>query len=243
MTGIELGSLVFIGLIALLALRVHIGVAMLLAGSAGYVALSGLDPLLNYFKSAAYTRFSVYDLSVVPLFLLMGQFATQGGISKALFGFASAVMSRFKAEAVDSNPVTVTATAAEIRLESEEALAGAAGKELVGYIALQTGTGVQRIADGVDSTRRNYTMTGTFTNAVVLAEEQTAKQTDPGIVQIGSLSGNTVTLFFDEDQSAGLDTSHGKEDLGIVGLSAGILIGVGMAILGPRTNSAALAKP
>ena len=30
MTGIELGSIVFIGLIALLALRVHIGIAMLL---------------------------------------------------------------------------------------------------------------------------------------------------------------------------------------------------------------------
>ena len=92
MTGIELGSLVFIGLIALLALRVHIGVAMLLAGSVGYVALSGLDPLLNYFKSAAYTRFSVYDLSVVPLFLLMGQFASQGGLSRDLFKAASALV-------------------------------------------------------------------------------------------------------------------------------------------------------
>jgi hypothetical protein len=137
----------------------------------------------------------------------------------------TSVMSRFKPEAVDSNPTAVTATGAEIRLESEKARAGKAGKELVGYIALQTGTGVQRIADGVDSTRRNFTMTGTFTNAVVLAEEQTAKQTDPGIVQIGGVSGATVTLFFDEDQSAGLDTSHGKEDLGIVGLEAGNLRG------------------
>jgi len=96
MTGIELGSVVFIGLIALLALRMHIGIAMLLAGSIGYVALSGMDPLLNYFKSAAYTRFSVYDLSVVPLFLLMGQFATHGGLSKALFKAGNAMIGHWR---------------------------------------------------------------------------------------------------------------------------------------------------
>jgi C4-dicarboxylate transporter, DctM subunit len=33
---------------------------------------------------------------VIPLFILMGNFATQGGISKALFEFAAAVMSRFR---------------------------------------------------------------------------------------------------------------------------------------------------
>jgi C4-dicarboxylate transporter DctM subunit len=41
-------------------------------------------------------RFASYDLSVIPLFILMGNFATQGGISKALFQFASAVMARFR---------------------------------------------------------------------------------------------------------------------------------------------------
>jgi Ca2+-binding RTX toxin-like protein len=138
----------------------------------------------------------------------------------------TSVMSRFKPEAVDSNPTAVTSAGAEIRLESEKARAGKAGKELVGYIAFQTGTGVLRVADGVDSTRRNFTLTGTFTNAVVLAEEQTAKQTDPGVVQIGGVSGTNVTLFFNEDQSAGLDTAHGKEDLGIVGLEAGAVRGV-----------------
>jgi C4-dicarboxylate transporter DctM subunit len=34
-------------------------------------------------------RFSSYDLSVIPLFLLMGQFATQGGLSRALFKAAA----------------------------------------------------------------------------------------------------------------------------------------------------------
>ncbi|MDP3423629.1 MAG: TRAP transporter large permease [Burkholderiaceae bacterium] len=85
MSGIEWGALMFGVLLLLLAVRVHIGIAMLLTGSVGYVMLAGVDPLLSYFKTAAYARFSVYDLSVVPLFLLMGQFATHGGLSKALF--------------------------------------------------------------------------------------------------------------------------------------------------------------
>lgn len=96
MSGIEWGTAVFLGMLVLLALRVHIGVAMLLAGSVGYVAVSGLDPLLNYFKQAAYTRYSVYDLSVVPLFLLMGQFATHGGLSKALFRAGSAMIGHWR---------------------------------------------------------------------------------------------------------------------------------------------------
>jgi tripartite ATP-independent transporter DctM subunit len=53
-------------------------------------------PLSSYLNGLAYGRFASYDLSVIPLFILMGNFATQGGISKALFGFAAAVMGRFK---------------------------------------------------------------------------------------------------------------------------------------------------
>jgi C4-dicarboxylate transporter, DctM subunit len=85
MTGIDWGLLMFGVLLVLLAARVHIGIAMLLTGSAGYVLVAGIDPLLAYFKTAAYARFSVYDLSVVPLFLLMGQFASRGGLSTVLF--------------------------------------------------------------------------------------------------------------------------------------------------------------
>ena len=36
-------------------------------------------------KSEAFTTFSSYSLSIVPMFLLMGHFATLGGMSQALF--------------------------------------------------------------------------------------------------------------------------------------------------------------
>jgi hypothetical protein len=55
-----------------------------LVGAGGYVWLTGGDslPLLNSLKNLAYARLSNYDLIVIPLFLLMGQFATHGGLSR-----------------------------------------------------------------------------------------------------------------------------------------------------------------
>ncbi len=85
MTGIEHGLVIGALLLLLMAVRVHIAMAMMIAGSIGYVWIAGSAPLLSYLKSAAWARYSVYDLSVVPMFLLMGQFATHGGLSKALF--------------------------------------------------------------------------------------------------------------------------------------------------------------
>jgi tripartite ATP-independent transporter DctM subunit len=96
MTGIEWGVLMFGVLLLLLALRVHIGIAMLLAGSLGYIMVAGVAPLLSFFKTGAYARFSVYDLSVVPLFLLMGQLATQGGLSRALFQAGNAFIGHWR---------------------------------------------------------------------------------------------------------------------------------------------------
>ena len=83
-------------MMGMLALRVQIGIAMFLTGALGYVWVSGLDPLLAYLKNAPYGRFSLYDLSVVPLFLLMGQFATHGGLSRALFKAGNAFMGHWR---------------------------------------------------------------------------------------------------------------------------------------------------
>ena len=83
-------------MLGLMAVRIPIAVAMFIAGGVGYVVQAGWDPLASFLNNQAFARFASYDLSVIPLFILMGHFATQGGISKALFGFASAVMSRFQ---------------------------------------------------------------------------------------------------------------------------------------------------
>ena len=58
MTGVEFGFLMFGAMLVLLAIRVPIGIAMLLTGVTGYVTLTGWSPLLNYLKTVAYSRFS-----------------------------------------------------------------------------------------------------------------------------------------------------------------------------------------
>ena len=96
MTGIELGAVAFVILIGLLAIRIPIGVAMLTVGMGGYVYLRGWTPLLAYLKTAPFVQFSNYSLSVIPLFLLMGQFATKAGMSRALFNAANVWMGHFR---------------------------------------------------------------------------------------------------------------------------------------------------
>jgi TRAP-type mannitol/chloroaromatic compound transport system permease large subunit len=96
LTGVEFGFAMFGAMLVLLAIRVPIGIAMLLTGGAGYVVMAGWLPLANYLKTLAWSRFSVYDLSVVPMFLLMGQFASRGGLSRALFGAANALIGHWR---------------------------------------------------------------------------------------------------------------------------------------------------
>ncbi len=92
MSGLQLGLAMFAGMLALMALRVPIAIAMFVPGALGYLSIAGEAPFLNNLKGLAYARLSNYDLSVIPLFLLMGAFATQGGLSKALFAFANAIV-------------------------------------------------------------------------------------------------------------------------------------------------------
>ena len=90
------GLTMFGGMLALMALRVPIAAAMFIPGALGYWAMSGEAALLNQVKGSAVARLTVYDLSVIPLFLLMGQFATQGGLSRALFRAAAAFVGHIR---------------------------------------------------------------------------------------------------------------------------------------------------
>ena len=96
MSPLALTLLIFAVMLVLMALRTPIAIAMFAAGAVGYVLQAGWLPLASFLNAQAFARFASYDLSVIPLFLLMGNFAAQGGISRSLFQFAAAVMSRFK---------------------------------------------------------------------------------------------------------------------------------------------------
>ncbi|HET6521856.1 MAG TPA: TRAP transporter large permease [Geminicoccaceae bacterium] len=94
--GAVAGLLGFIGLFALIALRIPIALAMAVVGLAGTAYLSGYRILLFQLQDLAYAQFSIYDLSVVPLFILMGSFATRAGLSVDLFRGANAWLGRLR---------------------------------------------------------------------------------------------------------------------------------------------------
>ena len=98
MSGMTIGMIMFAVLLLMLAMRVHIGVGMFIIGGAGFLAMNdyAAAPLLNAVKNLAYSRFSNYDLAVILLFMLMGQFATNGGLSRALFTCVNNFVGHFR---------------------------------------------------------------------------------------------------------------------------------------------------
>ena len=96
MSSLSMAGAIFGVMLLLMALRVPIAISMFAAGVFGYITQVGWLPFSNNLNGIAYARFASYDLSVIPLFILMGNFATQGGISKALFEVAATLMARFK---------------------------------------------------------------------------------------------------------------------------------------------------
>ncbi|ETI58754.1 TRAP transporter large permease [Marinomonas profundimaris] len=85
MSNIELAFLMMAALLVLMSIRIPIALAMLACGAAGYSMIGGVPALLEYLGTAPVSKFSTYDLSVVPLFLLMGELATRSGITAELF--------------------------------------------------------------------------------------------------------------------------------------------------------------
>lgn len=86
MSTLEIGIASFPALMILIFLRVPIGLAMFLVGLIGLSIVTGsTNVAFGRLKSETFTTFSSYSLSIVPMFLLMGHFATLGGMSTALF--------------------------------------------------------------------------------------------------------------------------------------------------------------
>lgn len=98
MSGLSLGLLALAATFILLVLRVHIGLTMMVGGALCFLAVNDGDfsALLFSLNNLAWSRLSNYDLAVIPLFVLMGQFATHGGLSKAIFRCAAAFVGHLR---------------------------------------------------------------------------------------------------------------------------------------------------
>jgi tripartite ATP-independent transporter DctM subunit len=89
-------------LFGLLALRVPVGLAMVGVGIGGSYTLSlvvpylRFEPYLRQFKTLLWGQVANYELSVVPLFVLMGYLASQANLSRDLFEGIKALVGRFR---------------------------------------------------------------------------------------------------------------------------------------------------
>ena len=83
-------------LVALIVARLPVAYAMIAVGGIGAAMLSGPAIVLSQLKDLAYAQFSIYDLSVVPMFILMGNIAARCGLSRDLFRAANAWLGRMR---------------------------------------------------------------------------------------------------------------------------------------------------
>ena len=85
MDSVTVGYIGIAVLLILLFSGLQIGVVMGLLGFLGLVYLLGWDNALGVLKTEPYSDFASYDFSVIPLFILMGEFCFYGNISGDLY--------------------------------------------------------------------------------------------------------------------------------------------------------------
>ena len=85
MTPTLAGILGFVALFVLLAVRMPIGLAMMVVGAGGIAVLNSTTAALNNLGSFAFSYSAVFTLSVIPLFVLMGSFASVSGMGADMY--------------------------------------------------------------------------------------------------------------------------------------------------------------
>jgi C4-dicarboxylate transporter, DctM subunit len=86
----------FLSLFVLMLLRVPVGMAMGLVGVTGFGYLVGGGPALKMVGQTSMRTVTDYNFAVVPMFLLMGSFASTSGMSRELFRGANAFMGHLR---------------------------------------------------------------------------------------------------------------------------------------------------
>ncbi|NBC94939.1 MAG: TRAP transporter large permease subunit, partial [Deinococcus-Thermus bacterium] len=82
--------------LALILMRIPVGVAMALVGAGGYWLLNGWRGTEFVLGTAPFESVFPYSLSVVPLFILMGLFVNKGGISRELYAVSNAFLGHMR---------------------------------------------------------------------------------------------------------------------------------------------------
>lgn len=89
------GMIGIIGVIILMVFLfsgIPVGLVMALVGFGGIVFIGGFDAAMGVLKTVPYSTVASYSMSVVPLFVLMGQFSLHSKISEDLYNTANKFM-------------------------------------------------------------------------------------------------------------------------------------------------------
>jgi len=93
---ITVGVLLCLALLALILLEVPVGASLALVGFVGMIHVTNLPSALGALSTSVYSCLASYSMSVVPLFVLMGHFAFQAGLSQDVYRAASIWLSRMR---------------------------------------------------------------------------------------------------------------------------------------------------
>lgn len=80
----------------LIVLHVPIGISMIVIGVVGFGVLSGFAPAITLLATETANTISNPDLAVIPLFILMGNFATTAGLSEDIYNLAYAFIGHYR---------------------------------------------------------------------------------------------------------------------------------------------------
>src|SRR5260370_29287577 len=89
MTSDSVAIVGFVALFALMLLRVPVGMGMGLVGVTGFGYLNGFSPALKLVGQTSMRTVTDYTFGVIPMFLLMGTFVSNSGMSRELFRAAN----------------------------------------------------------------------------------------------------------------------------------------------------------
>ena len=110
----------FIALFVLMMLRVPVGIAMGLVGVLGFGYLIGdIGPALKLLAQSPIRTATDAEFAVIPLFLLMGAFASASGMSRELFRASNTFLGHFKGGLGIATRVTNAAKISIVRFAQE----------------------------------------------------------------------------------------------------------------------------
>jgi tripartite ATP-independent transporter DctM subunit len=96
MEPVILVMLSLVAIFALIMLHVPVGIAMTVVGVVSFGLLANFKAAFSLLASEPASIFGTVDISVIPLFLLMGSFANAGGLADDIYRLASALVGRWR---------------------------------------------------------------------------------------------------------------------------------------------------